>query len=46
VPLEAEVGFLGQGEVRLENEGKMTRDWSTQKGWWPSPQVECTRYGE
>ena len=42
---EADIGFPGQGEVvgTIVNEGKVTRGWSTQRGWWPSPRVECTR---
>ena len=45
---EVDVGFLvGQGEVvGMENEGQGTRGWSTQRGWWPSPLVECTRNGK
>ena len=44
---EADVGFLGQGEVvGIGNECKVTRGWSTQRGWWPSPRVECTLKGE
>src|SRR6267154_966928 len=42
---EADLGFLGQGEVvGIETEGEVPRGWSMQRGWWPlSPQVECTR---
>jgi hypothetical protein len=47
VETEAEVGFLEQGEVvGIETEGKGTRGWSTQRGWWPSPRVECTQNRE
>ena len=44
---EADVGFLGQGEVvGIETQGEVTRGWSAQRGWWPSPRAECTRNGE
>ena len=47
VEVDVDVGFLGQGEVvGVENEGKVTRGWLTQRGWWPSPRVECTQNGE
>ncbi len=46
VEAEADVSFLGQGEVMgIENEGKGTRGWSMQRGWWPSPRVECNQNG-
>jgi hypothetical protein len=44
---EADVGFPGQGEVvGIENEDEVTRGWSTQRSWWPSPRVECTRIAD
>ena len=43
----ADVDFLGQGEVvGIETEAEVTRGWSAQRGWLPSPRVECTRKGK